>query len=304
MAVFLIAAVQICPVFFLGTLGVLLLLSRPQTAREWFWIGLCALGLVAWFQLPESLAQHTVRSAGIFYVGAFAVFTLAGVRSLFTRALLALAVASLATVGWFALLHLRFQDLQNDFISQTWNGWRQLFATLPTAPPAVTGAALKPSSVDDRTWELATTLTTMATIYPALLGLTAMLGSWLSWHWYQRVVRRPLGPPAPRLGQFTFNDQVVWLLVAAIGGALIHGSAAWTIAADNVLLIMIAVYALRGLAVARIALRHASPIFLSVLAVIMLPMFPFAATGFTLLGVADTWLDFRRRLAPPSGALS
>ncbi len=304
MAVYLIGAVQICPVFFLGTLGALLLLSRPRTAREWFWIGLCTLGLMAWFQLPGSLTQRTIRAAGVCYIGAFAVMSLAGIRSLFVRAMLALALASLAMLGWFMVLHLRFVDLQNDFITQTWNSWRQLFASLPSAPPAVTGAALQPAGVDDRTWQLATTLTTMATIYPALLGLTAMLGSWLSWYWYQRIARRPLGPPAARLGQFTFNDQLVWLLVAAVGAALIHGSAALTLAADNVLLVVVAAYALRGLAIARIAVRRASPLFLGVLAVVMLPMFPFAATGFTLLGVADTWLDFRRRLAPPSGALS
>ncbi len=72
----------------------------------------------------------------------------------------------------------------------------------------------------------------------------------------------------------------------------------------NVLLLVLAMYWVRGLAVIRTALRRASPLVIGILILIMFPMLAFVLVGFTLLGVADTWLDFRRRMAPPSGVPS
>jgi hypothetical protein len=35
--------------------------------------------------------------------------------------------------------------------------------------------------------------------------------------------------------------------------------------------------------------------------VLTILMFAFVASGLTVLGLADTWLDFRRRMAPTTG---
>jgi hypothetical protein len=37
-----------------------------------------------------------------------------------------------------------------------------------------------------------------------------------------------------------------------------------------------------------------------VLAIVAMFLLPFLVGGLTLLGLADTWLDFRRRLATPT----
>jgi hypothetical protein len=39
---------------------------------------------------------------------------------------------------------------------------------------------------------------------------------------------------------------------------------------------------------------------IATIAVVALVLLPFVLGGLTLLGLADTWLDFRRRLAPPT----
>lgn len=303
-ATFLIVAVPIFPVFFLGPLAVLLLVSRPRTPREWFWIVASVGALVAWFRLPDSLSQQTVRAAAVFFVGGFAALSLAGVRSLFTRAMLAVAMAALAVVGWFMAFHLSFAALQNDIISQAWEAWRQVWTNLPANPPAATSDVLVEVAPVDLAHQLALAVTGMAALAPALLALAALLGTWLASTWYHRIARTPIAAPPKPLAEFRFNDQLVWLLVLAVGLTLVRASHPVHLVTENVLVVVLAIYWLRGLAVIRTALWRASPLVIGILILIMFPMLAFVLVGFTLLGVADTWLDFRRRMAPPSGVPS
>ena len=75
------------------------------------------------------------------------------------------------------------------------------------------------------------------------------------------------------------------------------GARAWS-------LFGVGLYALRGSAVLATALRYAPRLFVVMLVVGALFLLPFAVGGLALLGLADTWLDFRRRMAPPtSGGL-
>ena len=70
---------------------------------------------------------------------------------------------------------------------------------------------------------------------------------------------------------------------------------------DNLVLVWAALYAVRGMAVfAAIAGRVPAPV-LAALAAVTLLLLPFVLGGLTLLGLADTWLDFRRRLTPVTG---
>ena len=65
---------------------------------------------------------------------------------------------------------------------------------------------------------------------------------------------------------------------------------------------MLVLYALRGAAVFRAGAGRVSP-----LGIVLLhgarpfSCLPFVASGLTVLGLADTWLDFRRRMAPTTG---
>jgi hypothetical protein len=300
LAGFLIAAISICPAFFLGLLALLLLVSRPRTGREWLWIALCTLALVAWFKLPDSVSQQTVRAAAVVFAGTFVALTLAGVRSLFTRTALAVLIGAIAVAAWYLAFHLRFADLQNDIVSQTWSAWRAWRTDLPVRPPQVT----QPFQLSDSTsfsTRMAVSATALAALYPALLALVASLGAWLAWHWYHRIARQPLGVPAPPFREFRFNDQLIWLLLAAVTATLINVSAPVTLMTQNVVTVLAVWYWLRGLAVARFALQHASPLFLAAAVLLMFPLFAFALVGFTLVGVADTWVDFRRRMVPPTG---
>ena len=293
---------QIGPVFFLGLLAALLLVSRPRTVREWFWIATCAAALLAWFRVPTSLADHTVRAAAIFFIGAFVALTLAGVRSLFARAGAAALIGAAAMIGWFVVYHLRFADLQNEIVTQTWAGWRKFVTDLP--PVAPTGDTLNEGGVADRARQYASAVTVAAFLFPAWLALIALGSARLAWSWYYRIAPRPLLEPAGPFREFRFNDHLVWLVVLLITALLVRLPQSVTLVAANALVVLGSIYTLRGAAVASTSLRRASPVFIGVLLLIMLPLFYIVIIGLAMLGIADTWLDFRRRAAPPTGVPS
>jgi len=299
-AIFLIVAVSVFPVFFLGPLALLLLVSHPRTPREWFWIAVSVGALVAWFRLPDSLSQETVRAAAVLFVGGFVTLSVAGVRSLFTRALVAAALAALAMGGWFVVFHLRYDALQSEIITKAWDTWHQAWPSLPATPPPTTD--IQVTTQPDLAHQLALAATGVAVLAPAMLTLVALLGVWLASSWYRRIARTPIVGPVPPLADFRFNDHLVWLLVLSVAAALAATSRTVHLVTENLLVVVLATYWLRGLGVVRTALRRASPLVIGVLVLIMFPMMAFVLVGLTLLGVADTWLDFRRRMAPPSGA--
>lgn len=298
----LLAAVQIVPVFFLGLLAALLLVSRPATWREWMWVVVCLAAVAGWLRGSNSLADHTVRASAAFFIGGFIALTLMGVRSLFVRAATAVLFGAIAMITWYAAFHLRFTDLQNEIITNTWEAWRRVVAELPAAVP--NAETIEQGGVSELVTWYATALTTGAFLFPAWIALIALGSARLAWSWYQRIARMPLLSPAGRLRDFRFNDHLIWLLVVLIAAMVVPLPASAALVAANALTLVGAFYALRGAAIARTAIVRPSPLFIIILLPIMLAFLPFFLAGLALLGIADTWLDFRRRAAPPSGVPS
>src|SRR5690606_1425702 len=149
-----------------------------------------------------------------------------------------------------------------------------------------------------------------AAFYPALLVLTAIAGCTLAWRWYHLLAARPVGPVGSRFREFRFSDQAIWLLVGALAvsllpirGISIFGAPLgdW---AGNLLVVMVALYVARGLAVFVAASARSPGRIVAELGVVALFLWPFAVGGLVLLGLADSWVDFRRRLeSPPTGGL-
>ncbi len=217
---------------------------------------------------------------------------------MFTRAIAAVVVAAIAMVAWYFAFHLRFATLENEIITRTWEAYRLIWTDLPAAmPPAAD--VLGEDAVVDRARQFALALRAGAALFPAGLALAALIGVRISWAWYQRIARTPLLPPARPFREFRFNDQLVWLLVASVAALLLSPSHGVTLAAGNVLAVVATLYAARGAAIVRMSLLRASPFFIGILLLIMFPLFTVVPIGLALLGVADTWLDFRRRMAPP-----
>jgi len=137
---------------------------------------------------------------------------------------------------------------------------------------------------------------------PSSLVLQAIAGLALAWRWHEQLARQPLGAPLAPFREFRFSDGWVWGIVGAIIIWITPVLAGLKAAALNLTVLLGALYLLRGAAivVAFAGVAGISPaalvIFLTISALLALPLL-FLLPGLATLGVTDTWLEFRRRLA-------
>ncbi len=286
--------------FLLGPLALLLLVSRPTSWREWSWLLLVVAGVVAAVLGPNTLVDQTIRGYGAFFAGAFVIAALLGIRSLVTRSLVSVLVAAAGVTAWYVKLHLRFVDLRTAFATQNWEVYRQLFPELPATLPPRGVEFVGNSAVTDFGRQLADTVNATSDLAPGLLTLILLVGGWLAWSWYYRITLRPIGPAPRPFVEFRFNDQLIWVLVLLAGASLLASDPAVVAFTANLSVVIGGLYAARGIAVVQCALRRVSPWFALVLYLLAIPVLPFALFS---IGVADTWLDLRRRLEPPQGAM-
>ena len=137
---------------------------------------------------------------------------------------------------------------------------------------------------------------------PALLVLQALAGLGLAWQWHQRLTAHPLGIPLARFREFRFADGWIWAVVGAVTVWITPFLAGFKAAALNLLIVLGTLYLLRGAAivVAFAVILGISPITLTIgllaAAVLAVPLL-LVVPGLATLGMTDTWLEFRRRLA-------
>ena len=271
----------------MGPLAGLLLVSGPSTRREWIWLGVLAAWSAVWLEQSAGLGGQVVRAAAVLVTGAFVALTLWRPSNHLGQALAATGLAGAALAVWMGVLGIAP-------------------AAVRRAIEADLGAyhrALQVELAGSGSRELLAHMTragdTIAQLYPGLLALGAVGGLRLAWVWYHRVAERPIGPAPRPFTAFGFSDQMVWGWVVALTLALL-GTGGWQAAGANLLLVWAALYAARGLAVFSAgSVRVPGPV-VATLAVVAMFLLPFVVGGLLLLGLADTWLDFRRRLATPS----
>ena len=129
-----------------------------------------------------------------------------------------------------------------------------------------------------------------------LVGVTVLLA---------HRVREAVGRPLPRRAPFAFfavPEEAVWLLVLALAGIAVQRQPLAVIGANLAACLAIG-YALQGLAILRfwwVGRRQWRPglYWVSLLFVLLFAP-PVLAVGATLLGVADVWLELRRRWLEP-----
>ncbi|HEX9108508.1 MAG TPA: DUF2232 domain-containing protein [Longimicrobiales bacterium] len=145
----------------------------------------------------------------------------------------------------------------------------------------------------------------------ALAALASMAALALAWAVYRRTTRRdepadaPVAP-LPPLREFRFRDELVWVLIAGVLLVLVPGLGQGAVrAGSNLLTFMGALYALRGVAVlvsmsgGAFGLGGLLLVLFAALADSWIPALVISAA--VLVGLTDTWLDLRARLAAPSG---
>lgn len=278
------------PPSFVGLpLAALMLAARPRGAAQWgaaLLIGMLSVALVL-----QSARGDLVSAAGHAYivlvVATFVVLTLVAPAAFFPQAVR----ASVIGLGAALLLARGILGADAGDILQ-WAATRQAGETLRML------IALRPEAAtvfDPVVHFLGETV-------PALLVLNALAGLGLAWQWHQRLSANPLGTPLAPFREFRFADGWVWTVVGGVTVMITPLLAGLKAAALNLLLVVGVLYLLRGAAivVAFAVILGVTPTSLAVgmvvAAVLTVPLL-FVVPGLATLGMTDTWLQFRRRLA-------
>jgi uncharacterized protein YybS (DUF2232 family) len=221
--------------------------------------------------------------------GTFVALTLWRASSQVSRALAATAAAGAALALWMRSLGIQWEQVRRGVEHDLQAFQRALQAQ-------VAGAAGSREILD----QMAAVGGTVATLYPGLLALAAIAGLRLAWAWYHRVAVHPLGAPSRPFRQFEFSDQLVWGWVVGLALCLLPLAEPWPTIGSNLLLVWGVLYAVRGLAIFAAGSGRVPGAVIAVLTVVAMFLLPVVLGGLTMLGLADTWLDFRRRLATPT----
>ena len=285
-------------ILLLGPLAGLLLVARPVSRQAWITIILATTWCLLWLTQRDDLPGQFLRAYSAAVIGAWiALAPRASGRGL-RQALLAIAAAATVTFGWMLALGIRWGDVQSAtarWISSTFLEQARLAEQFWGESAPQLSAPL---------YDLAGQSRLIAQLMPAGLVLVTLAGLSLAWRGHFAMASHPLGPAPKPLAAFTFSDHAVWLVVICLALLLIPGGTAIPGVAPvayNVLLVMLVLYAIRGGAVFRAGTGRISPMGIALYTVLTILMFAFVASGLTLLGLADTWLDFRRRMAPTTG---
>jgi uncharacterized protein YybS (DUF2232 family) len=278
------------PMFLFGPLAALLLVSRPATLREWVWL-LGAIGWSAlWLQQTGGLGAQFARAAAVLVSGSFLALTLWRPSNRVSRALAATAGAALALAVWMVGLGVPWSALRSA-VEEEMAALQSVMRRTLSGTQGWSEMSLQMSQMAD----------TVSMLYPGLLALSAIAGLRLAWAWYHRIADRPVGPPPAPFPDFGFSDQLVWGWVVGLALALVPEPEWAQAVGANILLVWGALYATRGLAVVVTVARRTPPAVLAAIALVTVVLLPFVLGGLTIVGFADTWLDFRRRVTPATG---
>ena len=273
-------------VFALGPLGALLLISRPDSGRERWWLFMIAAWAGLWLIQPGGVATQVIRAGGVLVTGAFVVRVLWRPDGLQRNITAAMIAGGIGTVWWAWILGLSWREIEFSLSRATWETYRAMKQ----------GLLLLDGT--DTPEEAARGIELAVRFFPALTTLAAILGLLLAWSLYQRVATNPVGKPAGRFREFRGSDHMVWGLIVPLGVLISPAVAAWDGWAANLLLVFAVLYGARGAAVLLSFLRRSSRLLVGILTVAGLLILPIAGSGLVLFGVADMWIDFRRRMVP------
>lgn len=277
------------------------------------WVALAAWVVLAPLPVQAPSYPTLARGWALLVAAAFGIVGLvAPGRAFFSRALSALGVAmGVAIVALFAaerdpgrLARVMTAEHQRRVEASltAWrrhaadDGWQAVAARSPElaarADGTVAGLEALPAYA--------------AVLTPALVALESLAALALAWAVYHRLSRTRLGPPLGTLRTFRFNDQLVWGVVAGAAMLLVPSLAPLRVVGANLLAFFGALYALRGFGV----LRWWAPEKWAALAALgialLLPVLGVALLAGTLgliallLGLGDTWQDWRNRRPRPT----
>ena len=278
------------PMFLFGPLAALLIVSRPATVREWVWLAAAVAWSALWLQQAGGLGAQFARAAAVLVSGSFLALTLWRPSNRVSRALAATGGAAVGLAVWMVGLGLQWSSLRS-----------AVEVELEALQQGMRGGLTGVAGASEMSAQMSAMADTVSMLYPGLLALAAIAGLRLAWAWYHRIADRPIGAPPAPFSAFSFSDQLVWGWVIGLAMALMPEPSWAHVVGANLLLIWSALYATRGLAVFVTGAKRTPKSVLTALALVTMVLLPFVISGLTMVGLADTWLDFRRRMTSATG---
>ncbi len=178
------------------------------------------------------------------------------------------------------------------------NNWRVARAQMTRA--STTRADSATTEVLDRFEQSLSGLPQLARLtLPAMLALQTLVAMALAWTLFHRFSRTRLGDDLVRLREFRFNDHWIWSVIVGLVLALLPALDALRPLGVNLLVFFGALYAIRGAGVLAWFLRPGRSLLgLLVGVALLLLLRDGAAIALGLVGLGDTWADWRRRIRP------
>jgi hypothetical protein len=137
-------------------------------------------------------------------------------------------------------------------------------------------------------------------LFPGLVLLQSLAALALAWALYHRIAQQPRGEPLGTLAGFRFNDHLIWGVAISLF-VLVLPRLGWVNAlGGNLLVFFGGLYVVRGFAVltaVAAAGGFGGPIGALFVVFVTLFLMPVAALAALALGLTDTLVDWRRRLA-------
>ena len=289
-----------------------------------WWAGGRAFFAIAWVAIAVVLTMQPAGIVGPFYnlargwslllAGAFGLVCLLSTdRPMFSRATAALVM----TLGLAIVMSLigpvtmsRTATVMSDEFTRRNGETMARFSQVIESYPAEWKQMVEkvPALADmpkDTEKGLASLSDLGRTVFPSLLALESLAALALAWATYHRLGRTRLGPPLQPLREFRFNDQLVWGLIVGLTTVLVPTLSDFRGFGANLLVFFGTLYAVRGLGVLSWFMAPGSLgvalviggvlLFAPVLQVYAALAFMFLAVAAVVLGLGDTWADWRGR---------
>ena len=284
--------------------------------RGWLagvWVAL-AVALLVWTQIPGSTYGLLERGWVVMLVSLFGLvcITSAGSTPFFPRALAALAattmLASILVIGTPGALRTLVQAARVELAGRPNAALDWVRQVVDTPSPG--GAAGPTAPVGESAVSVGRTLEGVLRslpedampVFPALLALESLAALALAWELFHYISRTRVGEPLGALRDFRFSDQLAWGLIVGLTLVVLPTAAPWRLVGLNVVLFFGALYAVRGLGVLVwfLQTRRASAPVIVALAVTASLLSAPTALGLGLVGLGDSWLDWRRSPVTPT----
>jgi hypothetical protein len=279
------------PLFVLAPFVLLTVLSRPRTLRELFWLVAAGVALGLSFTGPPEPGLELLWAGGLVLAAVFAALSWRSRAPVFGRALVAVLLSALALFLWEWARGVSWPELHQAFTTMLREGYQAMAGQSGTAP------APKPE-VQKLLQPFIDAAPDLARALPGVLALEGLAGALLAWDWHHRIAAQPLGLAPARFRGFRFNDHLVWGAIFTLALLIAPLPDEVALIAENLLILWVGLYAMRGLAIVAAVLAPAPAPLRVLTAAVGILLLPLALGLCRALGLADTWLDIRARLAP------